>query len=483
MAKQSKEPILKVDGIVLYCDGGTRPQPGHGGFGIHGYTYSNQTPKKGTGNQTQYLFSDGYQQKALFKEGKDKPEITPIQYISGFGTVATPTTNNVCEIVGATEALTIAKEKDSKTVTIYTDSKLVVQGASQWLQAWKKNNWIKSDGQEVANISYWKQLDDKIQELTQEDRKVEFKWTKGHSDCFGNNIADTLATIGVMHSTAGHYKTEISYHDTEGYWKTKSEVHPFLSLKRLLFCSTDTANTPGEYYLADHDKDDDILGKRIADATYAYVNIKTPDPIIEMIKKKQIEIANNQNKVVAILLDQVTNSNTYEAFSDYGEYYCYQNKPNKADLIAVDKTPVTLELEPIRLSIRAIEAVNTLAGILKVYNIDKTKFTPTDITNLFYEKDKKGNNQLKPSIGVGFKKIDVVANYDENKTTNIELFLDVDFMSRNSLKRLESSEPTITLLTWLEGSATLRYATVCTTKNGDEGIWCGFYSNMKFIFE
>lgn len=483
MTKTTKEAELKVDGIVLYCDGGTRPQPGHGGFGIHGYTYSNQTPKKGTGNQTQYLFSDGYQHKSLFKEGKEKKEITPIQYVSGFGTVTTPTTNNVCELVGAFEALNIAQYKDSKTITIYSDSKLVIQGATQWLPNWKNNNWTKSDGQEIANINYWKDLDNKITELTAQDKVINFKWTKGHSDCFGNNVADTLATIGVMHSTAGHYKTEIKYHDTDGFWKTKNQIHPFLTLKRLLFCSTDIANTPGEYYLADHDKDDDILGKRIADATYAYVKIKEPDPVIEMIKKKQIETCENQNKVVAILLDQVTSPNTYEAFIDYGDYYCYQPKRIKADLVAVDKTPVTLEMEPIRLSIRAIEAVNTLAGILNVYKTDKTKFTPTDITDLFYEKDKKGNNQLKSTIGVGFKKVDVVAGYEETKTTNIELFLDVDFMPRNALKKLETSDPTVTLLTWLEGGSTLRYATVCTTKEGDEGIWCGFYSNMKFIFD
>lgn len=477
-----KKDTIQADGAVLYCDGGTRPQPGFGGFGVHGYLYSKEAPKKGSGNPTQYLFEDGYKHKSLFKEGKDKKEITPINYINGFSAVPGPTTNNICEILGACTALDIAKDKGVNKVTIYTDSKLVVGGATQWLQNWKKNNWIKSDGQEVANVSYWKMLDDKMTALTQDEKTVEFKWTKGHSDCFGNNIADVLATVGVLHSTSGHLKTEIDYVSPEGYWKPKGEVHPFLSLKRLLFCTTQESNNPGEYYLADHDTDDDILGKRIADATYAYIKINEPDPVIEMIRQKQIKVCDNQNSLSAICLDQVTSSKVYETFLNYGEHCCYQRDVKRTDLVAVDKTPVTIQLEPIRLSIRAVEAVNVLCGILKTFQEDKSVFTPTDITSLIYDKDEKGKTKLKSEIGVGIKKIDIQANYAENKVTPIELFFDVDFMSRNSLKRLEDSEPEVTLITWIEADNTLRYATICKNKQGDVGIWCGFYSNMKFIF-
>ena len=42
---------ISGDGIVLYCDGSTKPKnPGHNGYGIHGFAFNNNTPKKGTGN-------------------------------------------------------------------------------------------------------------------------------------------------------------------------------------------------------------------------------------------------------------------------------------------------------------------------------------------------------------------------------------------------------------------------------------------------
>ena len=47
-------------GIILYTDGGVRPRnPGPGGWGLHGYTYQNTEPKKGTGNPEIVLTNAG----------------------------------------------------------------------------------------------------------------------------------------------------------------------------------------------------------------------------------------------------------------------------------------------------------------------------------------------------------------------------------------------------------------------------------------
>jgi hypothetical protein len=47
-------------GMVIYCDGGARPNPGNIGWGNHGFIYSTQEPKKGSGNLTHILTASGY---------------------------------------------------------------------------------------------------------------------------------------------------------------------------------------------------------------------------------------------------------------------------------------------------------------------------------------------------------------------------------------------------------------------------------------
>ena len=47
-------------GLVLYTDGGCRPNPGYGGSGIHGYLYTEEVPKKGAGQGLNILTAEGY---------------------------------------------------------------------------------------------------------------------------------------------------------------------------------------------------------------------------------------------------------------------------------------------------------------------------------------------------------------------------------------------------------------------------------------
>ena len=64
----------EVDGIIYYTDGGVRPtNPGHAGYGFHGYTYKVEELKKGTGCPNYNLTANGYIEKAASKTGLVKP--------------------------------------------------------------------------------------------------------------------------------------------------------------------------------------------------------------------------------------------------------------------------------------------------------------------------------------------------------------------------------------------------------------------------
>ena len=100
------------------------------------------------------------------------------------------TTNNQMELLAPIKAL---KEipKGSK-VQIFTDSKYVKSGITEWIHNWKKNGWKTANKQEVKNKELWIELDTERQK-----HNVSWKWVKGHSGHPKNEIADALANKGI----------------------------------------------------------------------------------------------------------------------------------------------------------------------------------------------------------------------------------------------------------------------------------------------
>ncbi len=99
------------------------------------------------------------------------------------------TTNNRMEITAAIEALRILKK--SCYVELYTDSKYLQFGITQWIHTWIKNNWHKNNNNPIKNVDLWKKL---YKELSK--HYISWNWVKGHDNNEGNQIADRLALKG-----------------------------------------------------------------------------------------------------------------------------------------------------------------------------------------------------------------------------------------------------------------------------------------------
>lgn len=98
------------------------------------------------------------------------------------------TTNNRMELTGIIKGLQLLKEPCE--VTVFTDSQYVVNGINKgWAKSWRRNNWIKSNGEKVANPDLWEEL---LNLLKIHD--VKFNWVKGHAGHRENEICDSLAT-------------------------------------------------------------------------------------------------------------------------------------------------------------------------------------------------------------------------------------------------------------------------------------------------
>ena len=102
----------------------------------------------------------------------------------------TSTTNNRMELTAVIKALQALKMP--ATVTIYTDSKYVMDGATSWMPRWKLNGWRTADKKPVKNDDLWRALDEAARRHT-----LSWKWVAGHSGHPENERADVLARSAI----------------------------------------------------------------------------------------------------------------------------------------------------------------------------------------------------------------------------------------------------------------------------------------------
>ncbi|GKT11575.1 MAG: ribonuclease HI [Thiomicrorhabdus sp.] len=78
-------------------------------------------------------------------------------------------------------------------ITLFTDSRILIEGLSEKITHWRLNNWIHKSGNRVKYQTLWEMLESLTQQL-----QVKWQWVKGHNGNLGNTIADQLARKAVM---------------------------------------------------------------------------------------------------------------------------------------------------------------------------------------------------------------------------------------------------------------------------------------------
>ena len=96
------------------------------------------------------------------------------------------TTNNQMELLAPIEAL--KKIPKGSNVQIFTDSKYVKSGITEWIHNWKKNGWKTANKQAVKNKELWTELD-----LLTNQFEINWNWVKAHSTNELNNEVDLIA--------------------------------------------------------------------------------------------------------------------------------------------------------------------------------------------------------------------------------------------------------------------------------------------------
>lgn len=142
--------------IIVYTDGAARGNPGKAGWG------------------------------AVIISGEKIKEL---------GGRSDKATNNQMELTAPIEALKYLSKASfgSGEMEIFSDSKYVILGITEWIFNWKKNNWRNAAKKPVLNKELWEELDGIVSEVS---KKMKIKWTyvEGHAGILYNERADAIAT-------------------------------------------------------------------------------------------------------------------------------------------------------------------------------------------------------------------------------------------------------------------------------------------------
>jgi ribonuclease HI len=137
--------------VELFTDGACRGNPGPGGWA------------------------------ALLVAGEERKEVSGAEPL---------TTNNRMELMAAIAGLGALKRRCA--VKLYTDSKYVLQGATEWLPNWKARGWRTAARTPVKNQDLWELLD-----VAVSGQDIEWHWVRGHSGHEGNEYVDQLANVAI----------------------------------------------------------------------------------------------------------------------------------------------------------------------------------------------------------------------------------------------------------------------------------------------
>jgi ribonuclease HI len=490
-------------GAVLYTDGSCKYQnPGSIGWGCHGYIFPIKKAAKPVTVDNHVITDHGYMRNDKHKHFHGHYiEVEPTEYLDFNGSSLTISTNNVAEIQAVCYGLERLNRLEEKIyqVSIFTDSRYVKDGLEGRCKHWEHNNWMDNDGNYIKNHEWWIRLYDVYKEMSEYGCKVGIHWVKGHNGVHGNVEADILAGIGTNYSLASVQHTSFKFSPAKKYWKQDIERHPLLNFKRIYFNSVSQYNHPGQYYQGDSGAADNLIGKRIPATGLSVVRLNTPDPAIEATKQAQFNNAREINAIIMMKADRVFSKDIYPYLIDHGKYALLPCRGN-LNLRFFDDQPVTVQMDPTGLSIRAIESFNLLEELLDQYlKLSKGELSSRenpnemhshDITSIFYDKEEKKvkgaiehHLVLKPEFGVGYqnKVIDIQEPCDgESINVKVPLVLGSDLIPRNNLKHLESLNPKLNLITWRESKNSLRYATIIESDDG-VGIWSNFFADKIFL--
>ena len=91
-------------------------------------------------------------------------------------------------MTAAVQGLNKIRRDEKAQIIVYSDSRLLIQGMTEWVPKWRASGWRKAGGKPVENRELWEEL----LALT-EGLHIRWEWVRGHAGDPMNEEVDALA--------------------------------------------------------------------------------------------------------------------------------------------------------------------------------------------------------------------------------------------------------------------------------------------------
>lgn len=487
--------------IVLYTDGSCKygeyrgrfvnSSVGSVGSSYIGYAYDRSTlgevsknlPKDVIISNLGFMNQDLIQQDPVFY--RDYKTVKPSHYYIGVIPSEIAETNNVAEVRAALEALRAVKKsrevlKNINLVFLKSDSNMMVQVLDRI---------INDPNVDITNYAFpdmYKEIKSHIEDIHQHGGKFIVKHVYGHSNSFGNILADRLAYLA--RCKANTLRDEIKVirefipvnQDKNEFW-VKYEDERFPMGNNLYFLKGHELGDSA-YVILNYPKDKEV-GEKNGEVLMGVMIREKNSPIVDDVFDRTLKYEEDNACAYGLDLRNLKNYMTNFFYRLLGkDVFRKDNKPG--NLTLAELFPIVRPIKPggllVQLTNKMVRQKYIMSEFEEGRSTDFLKFT--DISGLFFEIPPK-KSKTNFICTVGQKDTHVIVNVNG---VEIKLAYKLDIPERSFFKNMEKCKNiVVTLVTHEVSPGAFDYFTIINGEYDDtsknfKSMWGNYYSNKVY---
>lgn len=379
-------------GLVVYADGSSRPNPGFGGYGLFGYHYKLAPRPKNTKHPIKtamHFTTEG------MSRDKGAVSIEVVNILEAAIAIEGNTvTNNIAELKAAIHALGWVEQNEAiSEILVLTDSSYVVNNFRDHLKNWIARDCRKLDGTTISNDKLWRELDQVRTRLYARGVTITLKWIKGHSDNYGNDLADMHSVIasnaariqmqeGTQSFVPEVIETNITYAQFKASYQNKDVVYYF---KDIFFTSAPINDA--EHCFMSTTEDETNAGRRTTDSIFLVNKGYVPD-LINRLRTFYRNVTRNYVCTCSIKLIKLENRDMLRIADQVDVAYLLLPVPRTSNLFTLIGTTGPF-LQENTMEYPFIVNINKLsAAMVRMQENEDLELTSYCVKGKFIEEDK-----------------------------------------------------------------------------------------------
>lgn len=383
--------------LILYCDGSCAPNRGFAGSGVFGYCYRLVNKSKNFKHPIHdkiYFTTSGFSNE----KGEEQLEVEFI-YEAIMRINSAESTNNEAELAAFIKALEVGLDtEDLGSLTIYTDSSYIVDGFNTNLDYWIKNNWRRQDNKPLRHINEWKVILNYRDIFQERNIALNVIWVKGHSNNYGNEIADLYAFMGSNASkfcvdpafrytdyVTTIYEKVLSYAEYKDSYAKKDFIYFFKDL----YFSSDELDDRNYCFISSSD-DPELLGKKSLTSIFV-TNIGYVPPLINKIKRFYRDCEREYITTCCMKLSKLENRDLFRLLDDLEpQYFLVKLNDSRTYALPRDNTAFLYEVDRrFPFAIAASSIFNNTLWLHETKECANPYIFKFDITNILFDENTK----------------------------------------------------------------------------------------------